>query len=133
MPYEPGKGKTLLIPSGSRRDPGKNHLFITLTNKCPDGQHLLISICSVVPGRFHDPACEIAIGEHEFITDQSYVEYRFPLIRHGTLICKCVDGWVYRKKADLEAAIFDRVCRGVEVSEFLPKWALDYFLLWRDN
>ena len=115
------------------RNPDKKHLFVTLTNACPNGQHLLISICSIMPGRFHDPACEIAIGEHEFITKPSYVEYRFPTTRPGTLITKCVEGWMYHQKEDLEDLLFDRVCHGVEESEFIPKWALDYFVLWRDN
>lgn len=133
MPYSAGKGKTLLIASGIHRDPDRKHLFITLTNSCPDGNHLLVPVCSVVPGRHYDPACEIAPGEHEFIKKASYVEYRYAGTRHTGHITKCVDGWEFQQKASISQDLLDRVFEGVENSDFIPKWAHDYFQLWRDR
>lgn len=128
--YTPGKGKSLLVPSGSYSDPDKNHLFVTLTDQCSRGQHLLVPICSIIPGRYHDPTCEIGAGEHEFITAASYVEYRFGTLRRSELITKCVAGWTYHQRSDVEPALLQRICDGVAMSDQAPRWLQEYFEQW---
>lgn len=133
MPYVPAKGKTLLIPSGTHKDPDKKHLYVILTNSCPKGQHLLVPVCSIVPRRYHDPSCEIEPGEHEFINHKSYVEYRFCSNMNSEHITTCVDGWVYNARPDMGPALLERVCDGVEASTEIPMWAREYFIRWRDR
>ena len=81
MPYVPGRGKTLLIPSGTRKDPNKKHLFVVTTDACNSNQHLLVPICSIVANRHHDPACELKAGEHPFLAHDSYVAYNLSAVK----------------------------------------------------
>ena len=62
MSYVPFKKGTVLIPSG-----GVKHLFGIITDKCPDGEHLLVNLTSIRLGIKHDDACEVSIGEHSFV------------------------------------------------------------------
>ncbi|MFX4354904.1 hypothetical protein ABTA30_18535, partial [Acinetobacter baumannii] len=73
-------GDTLLVPSG----PSGNHLFVVLFDpQVPIDTsfgkklHLAqVNFTSVRPGMIHDTSCIIESGEHEFISHQSYVNYR---------------------------------------------------------
>jgi hypothetical protein len=127
LSYTPAKKQTLLIASGTVAHPDKMHLFVIVTDKCDAGFHLLFSFCRIIAGVFHDPACVAKAGEHEFLAADSYVFYQKPeQLRHDAMI-KCVGGWTYKPKADLSAALFERVCAGVTASRFTPRWAKDYF------
>ena len=127
MAYVPSRGKTLLIPSGT-----KNHLHIILTNGCENGTHLLVPLCTIPEKRYHDPACEFQGGEHEFIKVPTYVEYKFCKTVHGNHLVKCVDGWECHPKADVSEGVLRAVCDGLAASEHVPAWVMEYFLKWCD-
>jgi len=91
MPYVPYKKGTLLIPSGA----DGYHLFITVNEKCDEGQHLLINVTSLRDGAKYDDTCILEAGEHPFIKHKSYVVYRMAFIKPAASISKMVDGWEY--------------------------------------
>lgn len=130
MPYNPVSKATLLIPSGSLRNPNAKHLHVILTDACADGLHLLGSITSVQRGIFHDKTCIIQAGEHPFITHDSYFAYRRLMTSLGNHVIKCVDGWEYNPKEPVSDALFDRICAGIDVSEFTPRGMRTY---WEEN
>lgn len=127
MSYEPEPQNTLLLPSGTFESPDKKHLFIVMTKVCANGQHLLLSVSSIKDGVKHDSTCELEVGCHPFITARSYIFYaKAAQVRSAQLI-KCVDGWLYTPKDRLADDIFKRVCDGVDVSPFTPRWAKKYY------
>jgi hypothetical protein len=127
MPYKPGRGKTLLIPSGTARDPNKKHLFVTLTDVCSDGQHLLVSISRVKEGVHHDDACMFEPGEHAFVREKSFAAYRLARIDTAAHLIRCVDGWEFTPKEDMPTALVDRMCAGIEQSDFIPQRIINYY------
>lgn len=122
MPYVPYKKGTLLIPSG----PGK-HLFAIISDKCANNQHLLVNVTSIQPGVAHDDACELAVGDHPFIKQPSYVAYRLAVIQHADKLTKFVDGWYYTQNTDISDALLQRMRDGVLKSKFVPKFVKTYF------
>jgi hypothetical protein len=128
MPYVVARGNALLVPSGSHNDPNRKHLFVVLTESCPAGEHLLVSVSSIKPNVFHDPACLISAGEHPFITVASFVEYRLARTIDAAHIVKCVDGWLYTPREPVSPPLLQRMCDGVELSRFVPKRVHAYYL-----
>jgi hypothetical protein len=126
--YLPTKASTLLIPSGTATDPGRHHLFFLVTNRCPNGLHLAVSLSSIETGRVHDSTCLLTIGDHPFVTRDSFIVYRMARLLHHEGIKKCVDSKVYIAKEDCDAAVLKRIADGVTQSPFTPKWAKQYFL-----
>jgi hypothetical protein len=127
MAYVVARGNTLLIPSGTPREPDKKHLFVVLTDECKDGFHLLVSISTIRPNVFHDPACIIKAGEHPFIAMDSYAAYRLSQTTGAAHIVKCVDGWLYMKKEPASDVLLQRLCDGVETSQFAPARIQNYY------
>lgn len=124
MPYVAHKQATLLIPSGPSDG---MHLYVIMTDACRDNQHLLISISTIRKNKYFDDTCTINIGEHSFITDDSYVYYKEPLLRKSESISKCIDGCYFIEKEDINAPVFQLICNGIARSKFTPKWAEDYY------
>lgn len=127
MPYTPYKKGTLLVPSGSHSSPEGKHLFAIVTDKCADDQHLMVSFSTIKEGRFHDPACEVPVGSHKFITQDSYVNYRQARIERVDHLTKCVDGWVFTPNDDISDALLARIQQGIVDSEFVAKRILVRF------
>lgn len=132
MPYVPNKKSTLLVPSGSHSNPDAKHLFAIVTDKCADDQHLLVSFSTIKEGRFHDPTCVVAAGSHKFITNNSYVNYRFARIERADHLTKCVDGWMFTPNEDITEDLLARIQQGIVDSDFVAKRVFDYFAAQQD-
>jgi len=128
MPYVVARGNALLIPSGTHSDPNRKHLFVVLTDACAAGAHLLVSLSSIKPNVFHDPACLVAAGEHPFVTVDSFVEYRLARTIDAAHIVKCVAGWVYTPREPVTPALLQRTCDGIEQTRFVPKRIHAYYM-----
>jgi hypothetical protein len=126
MPYEPQRGDALLIPSGPSNDPDRLHLHGILTHRCGAESHLIVCVESIGDGYF-DPTCVIEIGEHEFITKRSWVNYRRSQCYKASRLKKLVDGWVYKPKAALSEPLLERVCAGVMASPMTPRGMKTYY------
>ena len=125
--YDPSKGCTLLIPSGTASDPDAKHLFVVVTNRCDGGFHLLISVSSVKPNRIYDPTCLLEAGEHPFLDRQSYVFYAMPRqLGHAGMI-KCVSTGLYVPKDSCTQAVLEKIRNGITASAMTPRWAKEYF------
>src|SRR6266699_1315573 len=112
MPYTPAKGGTLLIPSGPPNDSARLHLHVILTDRCENGQHLMVCIESIIDGVFHDDACELEPHSHPFIKKKSYVNYRRAKTISSKLLQKCVDGWLYKPKEPISDQLLSEICEG---------------------
>jgi hypothetical protein len=125
--YKPKKGHCLLIPSGTSFHPGRQHLFVFLTNACPANSHLAVSFSTVRQGIAHDSTCIIEVGEHSWVESQSYIFYAKPQQLFRPNIVKCIDGRIYTPKDDCSASLLERICKGLMESAFTPRWAKEYF------
>lgn len=124
MTYAVAKKATLLMPSGPQED--GQHLYIIVTNPCDESKTLLVTLCSIKDGRFHDPSCIVEVGEHPFVTKRSYVDYRLSRIVRCDHISKCVAGWTFTPKADVSDSLFARVEGGIEKSDFTSRLVTTY-------
>lgn len=122
MVYDPARCDTLLIPSG----PSGEHLFAITTDACNEANHLLLNVSTIREGSFHDPACIVNVGDHPFITSQSYVVYRSGQIQKAERLTLMVDGWVYKKHQPACDALVKKMLDGVTVSRFTPKFIISY-------
>jgi len=129
MTYAPYKGGTLLVPSG----PSGMHLFVILTNQCQNGLHLMVSITSIKAGKTYDEACVFAGGEHPFITQPSYVFYRLAEQRRGAHLANGVDKGLFIPREDMPLGALQAICAGIDVSEFIGQWAVEYYHANKDN
>lgn len=129
MPDEwlPSKRKCILVPSGTQDDPDRHHLFVILTDACEEGFHLAVSLSSVKQGMKHDTTCVLDAGCHDFVTKKSFAMYGKIEKLRSTHLSKCVAGWLYKPKGEMPDEYFDRICAGVEKSDFTPGWAQKYF------
>lgn len=122
MGYVPYKKGTLLIPTG-----GTNHLFVIVTDKCQSNEHLLVNVTTIRPNIKHDPTCELKSGDHPFIKQDSYVEYRRAEIKAAAWLTKMVDGFVYRPNTDVTDTLLQLIRDGFEDSPFVSGRVLRYF------
>jgi hypothetical protein len=125
MAYIPEIKKSLLIPSGSEM-----HLYVTITAKCNNNQHLLIPISSIKPNRYFDPTCVITSGEHRFINRQSYVEYRFADVKHEQHITTCADRMYYVPHDNVSDVLFSKMISGIDLSPHIKNYVKEYFRKW---
>ena len=123
MTYVPYKGGTLLVPSG----PSGMHLFTILTNRCDDGFHLLVSITSIREGIAYDPACVFAGDEHPFTKHPSHVFYRIMEQKRSEALANGVAKGLFIPKEDMPEVPFQNICNGIETSEFIGPWAVEYY------
>jgi hypothetical protein len=129
MTYIPYKGGALLVPSG----PHGMHLFVIVTNRCQNGFHLLVSLTSIKPDKAYDPACTFNGGEHPFIEKRCYAYYRLAEQRSSASIAKAVSAGLFVPRADLGEPHLSAICAGIETSEFIGKWAVEYYQANRNN
>lgn len=119
------KAATLLLPSGPT-DTGM-HLFVVMTNRCPCGFHLLLSVTSVKPGVNYDDTCVFQGGEHPFINRKSYVLYRAAEQKMQSNIERGIGGGVFIPKPSMPDGPFAAMCDGITRSDFIKPWAVEYY------
>lgn len=115
MPHKKG---TILKPSGY-----KDHLFVILTNECPEKNHLLVNFSSIHENVYHDDACVVNTEEHPFIKHPSYIEYRKAETVKSSHLIKCG----FTQKEDVSEELFKRICGGLLLSIHTPKRIKKYF------
>jgi hypothetical protein len=122
----------LLVVSGPAHDADRKHLFVILTKPKNDpSTHILstliVPICSVVAGQWHDPACILGKGDHLFLKHDSYANYHRALIEpvdkitHGVAIGKIIP----RDAVTNEAFVY--LCKGLLESKRTSPKNLQFF------
>lgn len=112
--FIPAKRATVLIPSGPAHDPGRFHLFILLTDAITaEKLVLIVSISSVKAGVWHDDTCVLAIGDHPFIKQASWVDYRSARIEPAAKLTSGVHKGLLVAQGTISHAVFLRICEGL--------------------
>ena len=119
-------GASFLIPSG----PGDFlHLFVVCSEEqAPPDMRILVPISSKKPGVYFDPACEIIAEEHEFVTRDSFVHYRHIQQRSSSKIVSCLENGSYIPKPDVSEELLERIRCGINLSDFVEPWVMDFFV-----
>lgn len=89
------------------------HLFFVMTDPAKHSDVLLVNISSVYAGAVHDSTCYVSLGDHPFLTRQSYVVYalanQVPLQQ---LQRKIAAGEIIHRPPPLDPAVFARIAIG---------------------
>lgn len=120
-PQYPYRKGTVLAPVS-----GSHHLHIV----CNDPVHypihgcdcvLVVAISTIRPSPlFHDPACILGEGDHEFIRHQSFVYYGDAVLwKIPNVITRTQSGELIPRQ-DMDEVVFQRVIGGFETSDFTP-------------
>jgi hypothetical protein len=109
------KGDTFwLSGTGGAANPAGSHLHCALTNPCAARRQLIVNMASQRPPQWHDPSCELLVGDHPVIVHPSYIIYaRAVIISEAQFTAwgaKC------RLVAPFPAAVFTRICAGLVLS-----------------
>lgn len=112
MAYVPYQRATLLIPFDD-----VPHLFFVLNDPCKDGLCLLAMLTSVKQNRYVDDACILKVGDHDFITRDSFVLYRMATYARASHIISMVTKEHYVPKPDVKKDVFERIVAGLWNSE----------------
>jgi hypothetical protein len=125
-PFAAVRGATLWIPgTGPAHDQGRGHLFIILTNPCPDGMVLMVPVCSV--GTKYDNTCILGKGDHNFLTHKSFLAYYRLGTSSAAALVEQVKKTVFVDKGMLNERVFALVCNGVTTSRDAPPKHKRYF------
>ncbi len=125
--FVPVKQLTVHIPNTG----ATGHLFIILTNKCANGQHLLVPVCT--QRKKFDRACLLGKGDHKFINDPSYIQYSNAALYESQILIKQVNSGVISYEGLLDEKVFAHVCNGVENSVHITPLHLEYYLTNKGN
>jgi len=126
--FFPIKQATLLIPSPSRGDSQRKHLFILITD--PQGKDkylLMVSLSSVRLNRFVDGTCILHCGDHAFIKHDTFVNYRYSTIIPSSKLMRGVKDDVLRYQGLIDVSVFQRICDGLCVSPYTPLKMKNFF------
>lgn len=120
------KKGTLLIVSGPKTDPDRKHLHVICNDPDPDGNVLIVGICSATPA-IYDETCILQLHEHDFLKHDSYVLYAKASIVTETSLHNGINAKVMAVHSDMNGQAFLRVkngiCRSPHTSRKVKKYA----------
>lgn len=120
--FYPMKQASILIPSASKDDQHRKHLFILLTDPQGKLKHILtVSLSSVREGRFIDDTCRLYRGDHAFIKHDTFVHYKFSRIIEAEKLLKGVQLDIFTYQGIISLDIFEKICHGVCQSPHTPR------------
>jgi hypothetical protein len=98
MPYAPAIGDALLM---ALEDGDEEHMFVIIAsaNVGKVGHSfLLVNFTSVKPDCYVDPACVVPGGRkfHDFLRNESFVAYRFAVIKSASELASKVDKGIFK-------------------------------------
>ncbi len=119
-----------LSGTGSGFNPGAKHLFCALTSPCAGGFQLLVNVSSIKENVYHDPTCELVIGDHKDITKASFIAYEFARTMNQAMIDSHRLGNMLKMTTDFPDELRLRIGQGLLDSEHAVPKMQKY---WRDN
>jgi hypothetical protein len=103
-----------------------HHLYAVMNDPCAHQQCLVMNVTSIRPGKYHDPACELHVGDHPFVKHPSYILYRLAETMRADRIGKFVDLNYYLTKDDWHPEVFQRIINGIRESDDTPPRIVRY-------
>lgn len=114
-------GQTFLVPSGKS---GAHLFFIILgpvdIEYSQKQQFLYVNVTTIRENLPYDDACIIRVGEHPFITHESYIAYRHARLDSMRDLEK-VCGTVWRQYANCSEQLLNRIREGAKKLRFMRR------------
>ena len=110
----------MLIVSGPRHDPDRKHLHVICTDPDPQGNVLIVGVCSVTAAR-HDATCILQAHEHDFLKHPSYAFYARAEVVSAAALASGVAKQVITVHSDMNGQVFLRVKNGICRSPLTPR------------
>lgn len=133
----PYPGGACLFPSGTQDRPLLRHLAVALTGahslNNQDAKVLVFTISSIRKLPSDDLTCALMPGDHDFISNPSYVVYAFPYYLSPEDIERYLKSGYYQLRSPVPAEILIRISIGVLESSRTPKRAIKFFKDWAQN
>jgi hypothetical protein len=117
----------LLMPSGTYHEPDRKHLFIVCTDKCKEGNHILVSITGWT-NHLCDDTTRLKAGDHPFLYKDSYVFYRKARIESSTLLQSGIESGDFELHDTLISdewvkKIMEGICSSIHTPRKVKKYA----------
>jgi hypothetical protein len=93
---------------------------VTLPHYGAQPQVATVSVTSKKAGIPFDPACELAVGDHSFIQQPSYISYRHLRIDPLSHVSGLV-GSLWKPHQQCSPALLQRIIAGVCISRMTPR------------
>jgi hypothetical protein len=123
--WHPKPGECFLIDSG----PVGKHLFVLVLETKEGNQHQVISVpvCTIRNPDRIDESCIINPGEHPFIKEQSFIEYRNARVDPiGHLLERVRERtFILQQPASLD--LLQKIKGGLGISKFVKRYIRDLF------
>jgi hypothetical protein len=131
MAWQAVRRATLLIPSGPAHDPLRKHLHIVLNDPYPDNTQtpkvLVVSVTSIPASNIYDTSCTLFPGEHPFVSEHSYVAYKFASLQDPASLQAKVNANQFVAKPILSEKAFGYVVAGLQDSPYTEPYLLKFF------
>ena len=125
MNYVALKCHAMLIPSGTYDDPNRKHIFIVCSDACKNGNHIIVSITSWV-NHLCDGTLRLKVGDHPFITKDSYIIYRKARIESSQFLSAGVDSGKIIPHNDATKELVEKILEGLCKSPHAPRKVKKY-------
>lgn len=123
--WHPKAGECLLIDSG----PIGKHLFVLVLDKNINNKpHVLsVPICTARDSARIDESCMVQPGEHPFIKNESFVEFRNSRIDPVNNLLDRVKEKTFIPQDPVSKALLDKIIDGLKVSREVKRHIKDEF------
>ena len=112
IPFPVQQLDAFLIPSG----PGY-HLLLVLTDPAKNDRILLVNASTVYANVTHDSSCYLHIGDHPFVSQQSYVVYAKARIVLKSKFCSLIaSSQIIHRPPPISQAVFNKIDIGFQTS-----------------
>ena len=118
-------GSAFFVPStGGFFNPAGSHLFVALTDPDEKGDFISVSVMTL-RGNL-DQTCVLEVGDHEFVTRRSCVNYLQANKQYAVQTEKDLTSGNCKPAADVKPELLARMRRGLLASGNTPQFILDY-------
>lgn len=102
----------------------KAHLFVVLLDAFSSNDETIIVPIDKIPKKgFYDKTTILNIGDHDFIKEQSYINYNQGVIRKKAWL----DNNARKRQPPFSDEIVKRICSGIQKSAHTPYDVMDMF------
>lgn len=122
-----GRKITILLPTFQGSSDELKHLFFMLTDPCIDYETnrramlLLVNCSSINPEKSYDKTCILDVGDHPFITRQSYIYYKEARIESLDNIEEGIKQNRFIKKEIINDDLYRRILEGAFKSRYIER------------
>lgn len=107
---------------------GKRHLRVIITNSNEQNEFLSVPI-DTLRSRAQDTSCVIEAGEHSFIKNRSFVNYRYARVLSFAQVFNGFQKGLLIRKEDISEELLERIQDGARTTKHLANELKSWFEL----